>query len=210
MNKVILTLGLIISTSLSFSQFDSTQINEHKMKFGFNLGMNLTNIYTKGLPNQGYTEGGFGFRLGVLADIKINRLMSISPRAELSFNAATVHFPSLDPVNPVSPYRIMQNSIELAPLFKIRMRDKKLMPYFVFGPNIKVPIRYNQSQNSTAVFTNNADVAIDAGFGIEKGFGRVFSSLEVKYSLGLVNINHHPSLQSVKLHNISLVWNFVG
>lgn len=210
MKKVVLILMLFAAWQTASAQCDCENFDKNqKFKFGFNLGGNMTNVYTQGLPNQAYTEGGPGFRLGVLAEFKLSPLFALSPRAELSFNSASVTFPDVASSNEPNVYRMMQNSLEFAPLFKVRFKKDKWMPYFIAGPNLKVPIQNGQS-TSTSTYLTSPDVAIDAGFGIEKGFGRVFSSLEMKYSLGLVNVNHHPMLQSAKIHNISIVLNFLG
>lgn len=205
MKKVVFVIGIFINSLTILSQADSS--SNSKLNYGFNLGVNHSNlIESKVLPNNASLSNGLGFRLGVLMDYRITDFMFISPKAEMSFNNSKVYLTNTDGSS--SEHNVMPISIEFMTHFIFKKKNEKLSPYLYFGPNVKIPVS-KKSSNSTA-FSTNTDFAIDFGIGIEKPFTYFNFSPELRYSFGLLDVNQHPSIQSLYFHNISIVLNFVG
>ena len=205
MKKVILVITLFSCSLAAFSQSAGT-VNERRIKYGFNLGVNYSNLLGKEmLPSNASLSNNWGFRLGILADYRIYNFLSVSPKAEVSFNNSRLSFSNTDGS---TAYSVMPVSFELVTHFIFKKKNEKLSPYFFFGPNLKIPIS-KKLENSTT-FPTNADFAIDFGVGIDKSFTKFNFSPELRYSFGLLNVNKHPSIQSLSFHNISLVFNFLG
>ena len=206
MKKVILVIGLFVSSSTLFSQSESA-VNEKRMKYGFNLGINHSNLIdNEMLPSNASLSNNLGFRLGILADYKISKCLSISPKAEMSFNNSKVNFTSIDGSS--AEYEVMPISLDFMTHFIFKKNNEKLSPYFFFGPNVKIPV--SKKADNTTIYSTNSDFAIDFGIGIDKPFTHFNFSPELRYSFGLLNVNQNPSLKSLNFHNISLVFNFLG
>jgi len=206
MSKVVFVLAVLTSSLTSFSQ-DEGSFGEKRVKYGFNLGVNYSNLLHKeALPENASLSNDFGFRLGILADYRLSEIVSISPKAELSFNNSSVHFAHTDGTS--SEYRVMPVSLDLMTHFVFKANREKLSPYFLFGPNVKIPI--SKRSDNSAEFSTNSDLAIDCGIGIDRAGTSFNFSPELRYSFGLLNVNQQPSVQSLRFHMISLVFNFVG
>ena len=205
MKKVIFVTGLLISSLTVFSQSESTV--DKRMKYGFNLGINYSNLLdNEMLSSNASLSNNLGFRLGILADYKISKFLSISPKSEMSFNNGVINFNNID--GSQTEYEIMPISLDFMAHFIFKKNNVKLSPYFFFGPNVKIPVS-KKNDNSTT-YSTSSDFAIDFGIGLDKPFTHFNFSPELRYSFGLLNINQHPSIQSLNFHNISLVFNFLG
>ena len=205
MKKVVFVVGLLISSFAVFSQSDSNTL-EKRLKYGFNLGMNQSNVLDNGkLPSNASLSNNLGFRLGILADYKISKFLSISPKAEMSFNNGEVNFTNIDDTK--TEYEIMPISLDLMTHFTFKKNNEKLSPYFFFGPNVKIPI--SEKNDNSTTFSTKPDFAIDFGIGVDRPFTHFHFSPELRYSFGLLNINQNPSIQSLYFHNISLDFNFL-
>jgi hypothetical protein len=206
MKKVVFVVGLLISSFAVFSQSDSNTI-EKRLKYGFNLGINQSNVLdNRKLPSNASLSNNLGFRLGILADYKISKFLSVSPKAEVSFNNSEVNFTNFD--GSQTEYEIMPISLDFMTHFIFKRNNEKLSPYFFFGPNVKIPI--SEKNNNSTPYSTKSDFAIDFGIGVDKPFTHFHFSPELRYSFGLLNINQNPSIQSLYFHNISLVFNFLG
>jgi hypothetical protein len=204
MKKVVFVVGLLLSSFAVFSQSDPNTI-EKRLKYGFNLGINQSNVLNNGeLPSNASLSNNLGFRIGILANYKIAKILSISPKAELSSNNSKIVFINSDGSH--TEYEVMPTSLDFMTHFIFKKNNEKLSPYFFFGPNIKIPIS-KKTDNITS-FRTNSDFAIDFGIGIDKELTKFNFSPELRYSFGLLNVNQNPSIQSLKFHNISLIFNF--
>lgn len=206
MKKVTFIICLFVCSFAVLSQSEITD-NEKRLKYGFNLGINYSNLLDNDmLTNNASLSNNLGFRLGILADYKISKSLSISPKVEMSFNNSKINFTNID--GSQEDYKVMPISIDFMAHFIFKKNNAKLSPYFFFGPNIKIPV--SKRTDNTTTYSTNSDFAIDFGIGIEKPFTHFNFSPELRYSFGLLNVNQHPSLQSLNFHNISLVFNFLG
>jgi hypothetical protein len=90
--------------------------------------------------------------------------------------------------------------------FVYKIGESNTVPYLLLGPNLRLPIG-NESLTSSD-FSNRSDLAIDFGVGLENRFKDFVFAPEIRYSLGLLNVNENPTFQTLKYQNISLVLNF--
>lgn len=199
-----LTVAVVFYAITVLAQSETKSLNS-KFRIGFNLGTNHSWLYSKeSLPDNAVINTGIGARLGILMDYSLSKNFIFSPKVELAFNKSEVDLKNND--NSVSTYRIFPISLEVLSHFVYKAGEGNSKPYFLIGPNLRVPIR-NNSKSSTA-FENRSDVAIDVGLGLENSFKYFLFSPELRYSFGLLNVSKHPTLNSLKFHALSLVLNF--
>jgi hypothetical protein len=202
MKKVVVTASLLLCMNSLFSQIEST--SEKKGLFGFNIGFNHSNLQAqKPISNDGEIYNGAGFRLGLLLDHHLNKNLSFVPKAELSFNNSIIVFPSSN-----AGYQVMPISTELMAHVVFKKSEGDIKPYFLFGPNFKLPV--NLDSKSTNTFGTSKDLAIDLGIGMEKPLLHFIFAPEIRYSYGLSNVNRNPLMTSLHYHNITLAFNFKG
>ena len=205
MNKLAFVCLFCGFSFLGFSQTEPS-LKEKKSTYGFNIGLNYSNLIAPdGLPNSGSISNKVGFRLGILADYKLNRFMSFSPKAEVSFYNSSVTFPE---TSPLETYEVMPIDVEFMTHFVFKKNDTKAHPYFLVGPNLRMPVA--KSRENSTDFGTGWDVAFDLGIGFDKAFSHFIFSPELRYSYGLLNVNKNPALQTLQLHNVALVFNFRG
>ena len=198
-NVVLLTVMLLLSI-IGFSQTENSITK--KVKFGFNIGANYSNLQSKKiLPSNAKISNGVGFKIGVFYDYHLSNNFLISPKSELSFNNSNVIFSNTD--NSETTYDIFPTSLDIMTHLVYKIGDSKMIPYFLIGPNLKCPI--SKKSDSTSDFKTNPDFAIDFGIGFENKTKHFIFAPELRYSLGLLNVNENPALQILNYHNISLV-----
>ena len=206
MKNVVFAIVLLFCSSTVFSQ-SSDSDNEKRLKYGFNLGLNYSNLLDDDkLPENASLTNNFGFRLGILADYSVSELFHISPKAELSFNNSKVSFTRID--GSETDYKVMPVSLEFMTHFLFKDKKDKLSPYFYVGPNVKIPLSIED--DNTTEFATGHDFAIDFAIGVDKSLAHFNFAPELRYSLGLLDVNQHPGIQTLNFHNISLVFNFLG
>jgi hypothetical protein len=175
-------------------------------QFGFSIGVQHSNIlHAPDDPDVATVDNNLGLRLGILADVPVGNWMAFVPKAELSFNNGSVLLTGND--GNVNPYDIMVIAVELAPHVVFRPKGKRTTPYFLLGPNVRIPFHGDFSSTS---FQTSGDVALDLGIGLEQLFRRLSLAPELRYSVGFMNINQQLQLQSVRFHNVALVLQFKG
>ena len=204
MKIIILSISFLLSSLIGFSQTKSMD-NQSKFNFGFNLGGNYSILQAKEeLPNNAKISNGFGFNIGVFMDYSISESFLVSPKLELSLYQSSVDFENIAPPN--STYSVFPVSLNLMTHFVFKIGKGKMAPYIFVGPNIKIPI--SQKPVISTEFYTSTDFSIDFGIGLENKMKHFVFAPELKYSLGLLNVNQNPSLQTLNFHTISLLLNF--
>lgn len=202
---------LVALFSPSFSQVgvDSvlpTQRNPN-LDLGFNLGINFPTLDAQsGLPLYATQSNGLGVRMGILANYRVSKLFSLSPKAELSFDK--LHVDILNADGSEERYDVMQSHLNFAAHVLLKKKSDKLNPYMFFGPSYRLPIAL--SEDPQPQYGSNSTFAFDVGVGLENTGQHFNFSPELRYSHGLQNVNQHPMLPNMSMHNISLILNFVG
>jgi len=199
MKKVDLIIVLLFSSFATLAQSEKST-NEKKLTLGFNIGLHHTDLHAaEALPANASIANNLGIRLGFLANYQVSRMLSFTPKAEISFHESQVN------VGDTQAFYEVPTTLELMTHAVFRNESMKLSPYFLFGPNVKIPVSNDAANSST-----NTDLAIDFGFGIMKGFSKFNFAPEIRYSYGLRNIHQDPSIGSLRYNNVVLVLNFLG
>lgn len=206
MKKAAFVAFLLLGSCTVYSQ-SLSESPEKSARYGFNLGLNFANAFSKNdLPANTSLHNSVGFSLGVLADYKLSKVFSFSPKAELAFFDS--HLDRSKPDGTDTEYVIMPNAIDIKAHLTVKKAGERLTPYLLIGPSVKIPIG-NKPKVSTE-FGNGYDIAIDFGIGLSKTYSRFNLAPELRYSYGLRNVNENPILKSMYFHNISLVVNIMG
>lgn len=203
MKNVLILLAILLSSLLGTAQeVDDEQ--DRKVRFGFNLSANYSNLYsTDALPDNATISNGFGFGLGVLMDYQISERFVLSPKSELSFYNSSVKYPAGEGT---ARYDVFPEAVNVMVHAAYKMGKGGMRPYFFAGPNFRLPVSRNSGETTT--FETTPDLAIDLGFGLENWMKHFVFAPELKYSLGFMNINNNPALLSLNFHSVSLVLNF--
>ncbi|MFT5723381.1 MAG: hypothetical protein ACI9JN_000491 [Bacteroidia bacterium] len=203
MKLLAIVFVFMILPTISFSQMvvERTTVSQ-SLRLGYNIAPNISNIRAGSmLPDNASLFNGLGYRVGFRADYSFNKTISISPEIDWSFNGGGFTFSD----SSQEDYLIMPASIDFMVHVIIKKQRENVSPYFLLGPNFKAPIFH---KNKSTIFETTTDLAVNFGVGFEKRFPFFAFSPELRYSIGLWNINTHPSFQSVNLHNVSLALNF--
>ncbi|HET8964433.1 MAG TPA: hypothetical protein VFM99_11065, partial [Chitinophagales bacterium] len=111
MKNTVLLISILFYSILSFSQTYEGMC-ESKIKFGFNLGANYTDLKSiEPLPTDASITNGGGFNLGVLMDYSITPDFIFSPKLELAFYNSSVDFVNND--NSIYSYEIFPISLNI-------------------------------------------------------------------------------------------------
>ena len=204
MVKLILTATVAFCTFVCFAQSEGKTI-DNKLRYGFNLGTNYSFLHSKeALPNNSEIYNSVGVKIGVFMDYSIAKNLIFSPKTELAFNESGIETTNND--NSISDYQVLPISLDIMAHLVYKIGDGKTIPYLLAGPNFRLPL--NNKSRSSADFHNQSDIAIDFGIGLENRLKCFIFAPEIRYSLGLLNINENPGFQTLNYHNISLVLNF--
>jgi hypothetical protein len=206
MKKVVLVVSVVFLAIHSFSQEPTTNSNK-PIKAGFDFGLNYSNISTdNSLPSGAEVNNELGFRLGILAEFKLSKILFLSPKAELSMNNGSITQYFSD--GSVAKYDVLPIGLEFMAPIVVKMPREKYKPYFFVGPKVKIPL--TAQSTATTTFLGKADLAIDFGIGLDNVFSQFNFSPELRYSYGLLNVNRNPAFQSIYSHSVSLVFKFLG
>jgi hypothetical protein len=207
MKKVVFVFALFLCSQWVVAQNGNLPGPEEKrLKLGFGMGVNHSIIIYEDIPGKAYSVNDPGIRLGIFAEYEALNFLFIAPRAELSFNNGKVDLSNQDGSNSI--YEVMPISLDLMAHFIIKKEGGRLSPYFLIGPNFKIPL--SQETVDTTEFPTAPDFAIDFGIGVDKAFRSFCFAPELRYSYGLLNVSQNPRVQSLGFHSLSLVLNFKG
>jgi len=206
MKKIIFFAVMALCAGVIVAQSENEDTN-NRFRLGFGLGANYSFLQSQHpLPTHAEYFEGVGMKIGVFCDYSMTERLSYSAKTELAFSECGVKMTNL--LNEVTEYRVFPTSIEVGNYLLYRFGSKKLQPYLIAGPTFRYPL-HSKSLTSTD-FTNKFDVAIDFGFGLSNVLKDFVFAPEIKFSLGMFNVNKHPALQSLKYNSVSLVFHFLG
>ncbi len=197
---------IIVLLGVSYSIFSQTNIPESpkKFKIGFSLGTNYSLLKNKGVMPVSHTiDNGFGMQFGIFMDYQPKSFLIISPKIELGLNHANI-ITNLD-LNQIN-YQVYQNSIDMMLHVQYQFGKGKYVPYIFAGPHLKMPLYVAGYTNTQYVTAPN--FAIDFGFGVECKFKYFTIAPELRYSLGLSNVNQNPYYTNFKYNQVSFAIKF--
>lgn len=201
MRKVVLMLMIMALAYLSYAQ-GSEQVTPSKFKYGFNLGVGYSMLSSAHeLTKEQQLENGSSFQLGIIMEYQLNNWFSLAPKAEIAFND-TRYIKKEHTIEDVYPATINLNM-----LAKFKLNSSDMNPYILVGPEFKQPLK--AQSKTTTEFTHGSTMAVNLALGIDKKLKYFTLAPEIRYSYGLTNINSDPELESLYLHNLSLVLGFI-
>jgi hypothetical protein len=202
MRKIVLTAITLLLFSRAVCQ---DQDSIPKIMFGFNLGLNYSNTQIKNVDPAGQSTNSIGYRMGVLMDWRFTNHLSLSPKAELSFNNSKVTvLKSPDEKNIYQVYPVL---MELAIHANYKINNNRTIPYILFGPSCKVPLT---GDKKVRYATERSDLALDFGVGLDRKLTYFNIAPELRYSFGLTNLSGINAVDRLYYHSIVLVLNFKG
>lgn len=196
-----LTVFLLCLTSSAIAQ-DSLVNKITPLKFGFTLGYNRSLAFAKGNTAEvTKINNGNGFQLGFLLEFKLKNNFIFSPKAETCFSNCSILYKNN---NTEVTYDVLpvQTDVMLH-VMKVVTKNKHI-PYLLAGPNLRTKVQQNRKQ----LVSQNAvmDLAFDIGCGIQKSSNYCLFAPELRYSIGLLNINEKQSeLKHVYFHKLSIL-----
>jgi len=204
MRKFVLIIAplLLIFSEITKAQFDNPVRNK-KLKYGFNIGVNYSNLQVRQTNEDLQVVNATGVTLGIIIAYPFNEHWSISPEADIVFNNSKVYMPQ--PTENTLISDVYPSLIELSTHMLYKAKGEKIKPYVIFGPNFMIPVLDPKIISSQIA---KSDLAIDIGIGADKMFSNFCFAPELRYSYGFINILNDNVIQKMKFNTVSLIFNF--
>jgi hypothetical protein len=202
MKHVFLAVMGIMASVICFAQSVDQGVDK-KVRFGFNIGTTYANPAVEPLPANTALTNSLGFKSGLLMEYDLTDNLILSPKVELGLYNSSVTFTTIDTI---IAYRLFPVSLELMAHAVYKIGKGRARPYLLIGPNVKLPL--NNIDVIGDGYNTKTDVALDLGVGWDFGTRYFTVAPEIRYSLGLRDINESPQLQSIRFHTLSLLLNF--
>lgn len=195
-----LLMVLVIYTT-AFSQED--MVKQRKVGVGFILGADYNNVFIKtSQENASFdVRDKLGMRFGIFCNVPISRIVAFAPKIELAINNMKFND------NYGFDVRLNPGHLDLSPHFQFTDYSKKVQPYFLVGPTLRLPISDKKIDYNKLV-VKDVDFAIDFGIGIQNEFNHFVFAPELRYSIGMANLYSTQSLQRTQLHTLTLALKF--
>ncbi len=198
---LLLFIACSLSASLS-AQNPAGAID--RFRAGFELGVNHSLLHSKeGLSEKIIMHNDIGFQMGMLMEYAFNDRFLISTSFGFSLNDSKV----LKGTGEL-PYNVFGLSADFMIHGIYRFSTSGVCPYILTGPSFIHPMAIDRS--NSAQFPTGNNISVDAGFGLEKAFGSLFIAPELRYSLGLSEVNRDPSLRTLTYHRVTFTFKFKG
>ena len=191
--------ALLISASICAQEENQTK---YQPKFGFNLGVNQSELYNSDASDELTIDNGYGFRLGVFAELPIAGRWSVHPKAELSFNNDYVT--QDDQRYRVDPYNLnFMTHIN----FDFKSWSKNVHPVGYIGPSVRVPLT---REFDGVTYDTKAAFALDFAFGYRIDVEWFYITPMLRYSAGLTDIRSEPFGETLRGSYASFMIAFTG
>ncbi|MCU0430466.1 MAG: PorT family protein [Cytophagaceae bacterium] len=220
-----IALIVFLTSSDAFGQYtwdvNLPHYDERKMHYGFTLGLNstryrakLSDVYFSDSLKQVKTLGNGGFSLGFIGNFRLGEFYDLRTLITVSFYQRQVNY--VFQSNRSNLQAAEAVFIEFPILFKYKSMRRKNHRMYVLGglkPGIEAGAKKREKKNSE-LRTNNLDLCLDYGLGIDLYFKYFKFSPELRFSHGFINLlNKDPNLYSESLlklttHTVSLYLHF--
>ena len=186
----------------------NAQETTKKLTYGFNFNIIKSdfNLGKTFYSSDVFINNTYGFGLGIFSQYQISELISINLKSSLNFVNSYVYFLQLN--ENANQYNIMQTAVDIKSHFNLKTSLHKNSPYFIIGPNLKLPLYDKNQKNNSLFYKNRMSALLDLGFGINLKKKSVIFAPEFVYSFGLNNINSSPLLTHVYYNQFALILNF--
>lgn len=205
MKKVVI-LAILFPITTSINAQSKEEIAAKKLLLGYNIGSSFSNLITKDPTNHSIKHNGAGFNIGIILEEKVNQKISLIPKAEIWFSEC--HLEYANNTSKDENYQVFPIHGDFMLHITYKLNNTKTPCYVLAGPNIKVPINQKGGTNKTQTYTT--DLALDLGVGFEKTLNYFQFAPELRYSMGLLNLNTSSSSEKIYFHSVSLILNFKG
>ncbi len=196
----ICSMSFVLFVSGLSSAQTGDSLSTIKSTYGFNFGLNQSALYNSNATDELQIKNALGFRLGVFAEFPLSKNWAIMPKSELSFNFGRVTDKNVT-------YRVDPYNLDMMMHFKYyyKVNYGKVQPYFVLGPNVRVPIK---GEFDGLTYDTKISLAADFAFGLRIETQHFYLSPELRFSGGLTDIRKNPSGKMLRGSNAALVLNF--
>ncbi len=195
--RCFLVVGLLLAGALSQG---SAQVH---FGVGAKAGLNIGTLSVDPDPYQGatsITKGGvLGFMVGAVGELEFARMFAV--QLEPGYNYKATKWEDTQG----GKRTWSTGELQIPILFKVKFLEGTVRPYGFLGPNLGIVLsardKIEGTQNSNQDVdvknsTSSIDFALDFGGGAElKVAPNIFVTGDVRYSLGLNNLNSPPNLQ---------------
>jgi hypothetical protein len=202
MRKIVMMSAMVLIFSHAYCQ---TSESNKKINWGFNLGLNYANMQVRDVAIGTQHKNAYGFRMGILMDMKLTKHLSFVPKSELSFSDAKIIENASSDNREV--YQVYPHVLDFSSHFTYRFKDSETSHYFLFGPTFRLPVK---SDEDVQYATLKSDIAIDFGIGLDKKLPYFKVAPEIRYSFGLTNLSGFNTIGKLNFHTMSLVMNLRG
>ncbi|MCK5210767.1 MAG: PorT family protein [Cyclobacteriaceae bacterium] len=224
----ILVLSIFIPLSLAGQ--DSFQYNlpfsdSKWLHYGFSIGLHTSSFQLKYSDKFVTPEmdsvhsimpaNAFGFSLGFITDFRLADQFNIRILPKVTFFEFPVDFNFTD--GNIDKQLIEATFVEIPVLIKYKSeRHKNFRVYFVAGlaPGMEVSGKKRKEQSDNRLLTQDFNVNMELGFGIDMYYPLFKFSPEIRFSKGLLNLlkedelGYSDGIESLKMNVVTLYLQF--
>ncbi|MCK5700054.1 MAG: PorT family protein [Cyclobacteriaceae bacterium] len=223
-------LVLSIFIPLSSAGQDSFQYNlpfsdSKWLHYGFSIGLHTSSFQLKYSDKFVTPEmdsvhsimpaNAFGFSLGFITDFRLAEQFNIRILPKVTFFEFPVDFNFTD--GNIDKQLIEATFVEIPVLIKYKSeRHKNFRVYFVAGlaPGMEVSGKKRKEQSDNRLLTQDFNVNMELGFGIDMYYPLFKFSPEIRFSKGLLNLlkedelGYSDGIESLKMNVVTLYLQF--
>lgn len=197
-------LIILLLATIALSIQAQNECTPKKLKAGFEMGVNYSILQAEGgLASPYYIDNSAGFQFALNLEWKLLKFLSLQPALGVSINNSRVTNEYNYWYNTQSSYEVFPVALEGALKARYYPVQGSNKPYITAGLLYMHPL---EESYSSSQFSNASTFAIDFGIGLENSFfGRINISPEIRYTLGLSNVNLNPALKKLSYNRIAVV-----
>lgn len=201
MKKALIIISLAFLASSISAQDECTP---KKLEAGFDVGVNYSILQAgEQLPSPYFIDNSAGFQFALNLEWNLLKSLSLQPALGVSINNSRV----------TNEYNYLYSNPSSYNIFPVALESALKARYYPFQgtnkPFITAGLLYMhplEESYSSSQFTNSGTFAIDFGIGIENSFfGKLNFSPEIRYTLGLSNVNKNPALKDLSYNRIAVI-----
>ncbi len=225
----ILTVLLIVLPLLASGQkafeYNLPNSDARWLHYGFTIGLHSSSLQLKYSDKFISDEldslhsimpaNAFGFSLGFITDFRLADMFNVRVLPKVSFYEFPVDFNFTD--GNIDRQLIEATYVEVPILMKYKsQRHKNFRVYFVGGgaPGFEVSGKKRKEQSDNRLLTQDFNLNMELGFGIDMYFPLFKFSPEVRFSKGLLNIlkedkyGYSEGIESLKMNVFTIYLQF--
>lgn len=238
LSLITLTLALMLGLCLPSSAQIKSRINlsyydEHKIHFGFLMGLNYSTFRLQHSPEfsqmdtvaEVYSTGGPGFQLGFIVNYRLGEYFDLRALPQVSFYERRINYrfnfdndstSSTFGTFPMAQAVFESSIIELPILFKYKSHRRGNTRLYMVGglkASFEVGAKRRQQRNDQ-IAQRSFGLSLDYGIGLDRYFPLFKLAPELRFSLGITemfkkddNLFSAP-VQSIRPYTVSLSFLF--